>query len=420
MLAGHLDGDPEARRQIGNLVDAACAGDYDAFLRAEPDPYDVHVTTSAHLMVLAVMNRLNGMRSEDFYKNDPVRYVRLNLLIQRLLGIERLTVGSPVYAFAAELLGQTMMYPEDQAPGSDPGRPLLEIGDWREIPGYDEGHELARGIRETLVVTGQLAGIEPVAHLAAPYSLAAEIFGQEALINALNTEPDTVRCLLERLVEVVIAPWCEDLAANVPDVWLELSDASGSPMFIGPHNFLSFAVDPVVRLIGTPGWGSRVFVANYRGDSPPGRATHGRRRRQPSDETAMSFDKLLDAKISCCPLFITRLEADAASEQTYADVALVGGLSLYLGVGAVRLDRNSVVDKQGALSELHDAAFQRAKIIRSVRSGNGAQVGLVAASTPPRVWSGDIYIEDTNGETDLDLFAAVLEGCAEANSAAAA
>lgn len=411
MLSGHLNGDSDATRKLGRFVEAAYDGVLDDALRAEPDPDHVHVTTSAHLLTLAVMNRLSGMGSAAFYKADPLRYVRLNLLVQRLLGIERLTIGSPVYAFGAETLGQMMMYPDDQAPGSDPGNPLMTIDGWRNIPGHDRDHEVARLIRDALVLTGQLAGIEPVAHLPAPYSFAAEVFGQEALINSLNTDPDTVRDLLAHLANVVLAPWCDDLVANVPDVWLELSDASGSPMFIGPDNFVSFAVEPVIQLINQPRWGNRVFAANYRGDSPPRSASRGRRRGHVPTEGGLSFDKLLRFKISCCPFFVIRLEADAASEQAYADAAIREGISLYLGIGAVRLDRNSVVDREAGLEDLHETAFKRASLIRSVR----ASVRGGSAAVNARSWPGDIYIEDTNGETDLELFAAVLEGCAAAN-----
>jgi len=397
---------------MGRFVDAARDGALDDVLRADPDPDQVHVTTSSHLLTLAVMNRLSGMRSAEFYKGDPHRYVRLDLLVQRLLGIERLTIGGPVYAFGAESLGQTMMYPDAQPPGSDPGKPLVTIEGWRDIPAHDPDHEVARLIREVLVVTGQLAGIEPVAHLPAPYSFAGEIFGQEALINALSTDPDTVRDLLAHLADVVLAPWCADLVSNVPDVWLELSDASGSPMFIGPNNFVSLAVDPVRRLIGRPGWGNRVFVANYRGDTPPRSATRGRRRGQVPNGSGLSFDKLLEVKIAVCPNFVVRLEADTASEQAYADAAIRNGISLYLGIGAVRLDSNSVVDQEAALQDLYDTAFERASLIRSVRASTG---DLDAGSDAPS-WPGDLYIEDTNSETDLELLAAVLEGCAAANS----
>lgn len=414
LLSDHLNGDPDAGQQLGSLVEAACDGLLDDALRTDPDPEHVHVTTSAHLMTLAVVNRLSGMRSAEFYKSDPLRYVRLNLLIQRLLGIERLTVGMPVYAFGAESLGQAMMYPDDQAPGSDPGRPLVAVDNWRNMPGYNHDNEVTRLVKETVVATGRLVGTDPVAHLPAPYSFAAEIFGQEALINALNTQPGTVRDLLAHLTDVVLAPWCEDLGTSVADVWLELSDASGSPMFIGPDSFVSFAVEPVKDLRSRPGWGDRVFVANYRGDSPPRVSGRQRRRQRVPSRSGLSFEELLSIKIECCPFFITRLEADTASEQTYADAAIRNGIALYLGIGAVRLDRNSVVDREAARRELYDTAFKRASLIHTVRTGIDGNNGAAHA----RSWPGDLYVEDTNGETDMELLAAVLDGCAAANAVA--
>ena len=242
-----------------------------------------------------------------------------------------------------------------------------------------------------------------MAHLPGPYSLAAEILGQETLIAALLEAPDKVKTFLANLVETVLAPWCADLHANVPDVWLELSDASGSPMFIGPTNFHAIAVDPVRRMIEDYPWGQRVFVANYRGDSPPGRARGGRGRRQAERRRGLSFEELLEAKLACCPQFLIRLEADSAPVAAYRDAAIQHSLPLYLGIGAVLLDRNSVPDPHGAWPELFEMARTRAAAIRDVRQA----VGLADDVS----WPGDLYVEDTNGETNLDLLAAVLEGC---------
>ena len=73
-----------------------------------------------------------------------------------------------------------------------------------------------------------------------------------------------------------------------------------------------------------------------------------------------------------------------------------------------------MVDREAALRDLRDTAFERGSLIRSVRAAARKAGGAVPAWS----WPGDLYIEDTNGETDLELFAAVLEGCAAANSAA--
>jgi len=35
-------------------------------------------------MVLAIINQLTGLTASDFYKADPLRYVRLNCQFQRM------------------------------------------------------------------------------------------------------------------------------------------------------------------------------------------------------------------------------------------------------------------------------------------------------------------------------------------------
>jgi len=406
LLRRYLAGDQLAKPDLVEIFDSADAGQYDSEYAGCPDPKRVHVTTSCHLMVLALVNRINGLTAAQFYKDDPLRYVRMNCLVQRMLGFERLTLGWPVYGFGAELLGQTMVYPEDQAPGSDPGSPLMDFDNWRDMPGYDPDHTVARITRKNLQYMAQLSGIEPVAHLPAPYSLAAEILGQEPLIGALALDPDFVLEFLDLIVTRVLTPWCEDLVANVPNVWLELSDASGSPMFVGPTNFLKFAVDPVGRLIDENAWGDRVFVANYRGDLPSGAPTHGRRKNGQTAQLSVSFDSLLQAKKLCCPHFLMRLEADAAPMEDYVDAATELGMALYLGIGAVRLDRNSVPDLGAAAAELRTVARKRSGFVRRV--SNALQEHGRPRSDMP--WPGDIYIEDTNAETSVDLIQAILTG----------
>ncbi len=136
ILRRFLDEDPTADLEFRGIIDAAKAGVYDADYAGKPGS-EVKVTTSCHMMVLAIVNRLNGINATKFYKAEPLDYVRLNCLIQRMLGIERLTLGWPVYGFGAEALGQTMIYTEAQAPGSDPGFPLLDRDNWQNMPTYD-------------------------------------------------------------------------------------------------------------------------------------------------------------------------------------------------------------------------------------------------------------------------------------------
>ena len=85
-LQSFLDGDQAAAEELRELFAALDTGALDQFLAARPDPDEVHVTTSCHLLVLALLNRLTGLEAEAFYKGDPLRYVRSNLLVQRMLG----------------------------------------------------------------------------------------------------------------------------------------------------------------------------------------------------------------------------------------------------------------------------------------------------------------------------------------------
>ena len=106
-----------------------------------------------------------------------------------------------------------------------------------------------------------------------------------------------------------------------------------------------------------------------------------------------------------------RLEADAAPLDDYAKAATDLAMPLYLGIGATRLDRNSVTDLAAAKVELHEVAYARAKVIKQIADTLQAQ-GRPRASL---AWPGDIYIEDTNAESSIDLIREVLAGTARAS-----
>ena len=71
--------------------------------------------------------------------------------------------------------------------------------------------EVPKVVEAMLACFVELTGLEPVAHLPAPYSLAADIFGQETLITALSHDPDFVVEFLDHLTCQIIVPWCERL-----------------------------------------------------------------------------------------------------------------------------------------------------------------------------------------------------------------
>jgi len=415
LLAGWQAGDTAAQEKLRTLFDAVIEGQLDAAF-AEPAPADsVCVTTSLHLLTLTLLNQLYGLTSADFYKGDPQRYVRTTLITQHLLGIRRLTLGWPVYAFGAEALGQVMMYPDSHAPGADPEEALVNRTNWPELTAPDFESGIPQIIDDMLVSFSDLTGLEPVAHLPAPYSLAADIFGQEALIAALLEAPGFVDEFLSHLTDRVFIPWIEHLVQRIPKVWIELSDASGSPLFISPRLFKEIATTPVHRLINDYAWGNRVFVANYRGDHLVQTAGGGRRRGRRGKKTEpeatranLSPDALADLigfKLNICPEFIIKLQADEAPVSLYVNQAIHHGKPLYLGIGATRIDRNSIGDRQVAIRELEEIAAEYAQSIRTVSDAlthNGQPRSALA-------WPGDIYIEDINAETDLGLVKAIVE-----------
>jgi hypothetical protein len=421
LLARWQAGDDATLKRLRALFDAVMEGQLDDVFR-EPAPADsVCVTTSLHLMTLTILNQLYGLTSADFYKGEPQRYVRTTLMTQRLLGIRKLTLGWPVYAFGAECLGQATVYPDKHAPGSDPGEPLIDQTNWRELDTPDLESGIARIIEDMLACFADLTGLEPVAHLPAPYSLAADIFGQEALISALLEAPDFVDELLDHLTEQVFVPWIERLLYRFPKVWIELSDASGSPLFISPRLFMKIAARPVRRLIDNYPWGNGVFVANYRGDPlvqmdggdgrqrlADRRGRRGKEGKPKADRTKSRADtlaELIDFKLSVCPEFIIKLDADRAPVSFYVEQAVQRRKPLYLGIGATRIDRNSIIDREAAERELKDIVAEYAQAIKT------ASVALAHNGHPRSdlAWPGDIYIEDINAETDLGLVKTIVE-----------
>ena len=413
-------GDDTAQKKLLTLFDAVIEGEFDAVFQESAKSDTVCVTTSLHLMTLTMLNQLYGLNSKEFYKGDPERYVRTTLMTQRLLGFRKLTLGWPVYAFGAEALGQATMYPDQHAPGADPGDSLVDRNNWHELeaPGF-EG-EVPQVIELMLASFAELTGLEPVAHLPAPYSLAADIFGQETLITALSHEPDFVVEFLDHLTDQIFVPWCEHLVQKFPNIWLELSDASGSPLFISPNLFQKIAAGPVLRLIQEFPWGNRVFVANYRGDMTPKipreedrrRARrHNRRGQQTDPETSNThspteaLNELIDFKLSLCPEFIIKLDADQSPLSIYIEQAIRREKPLYLGIGATRIDRNSIADREAAIIELEDLATNSAKAIKTV-SESLADKGQYRSNLS---WPGNVYIEDVNAESDLGLVNTIID-----------
>lgn len=401
--------DPAALPKLKEIFDAAIAGEYDQNF-AQPTSIDtVNIGGSLNLMTLTIMNDLYGYDSAEFYKGDAERYVRTTLLSRRLLGMNKLYVSWPVYGFTAEAMGQAMMYPDRFPPGADPDKMLLTRDNWQDIQTPDFETGIPQLVTDMIDTYQRLTGLEPILHLSAAYSLAADTFGQEPLLAALVHEPDFANDLLDRLTDKVIQPWADHFFKHFPNGWLELSDASGSPFFIGPQNCKNMAIRSTRRLVDENPWGHRVYDANFRGDyvTLAEKKSRSSRRRASNGkvEDAISLQELTDLKHSVCRDYIIRLDDDRVPMPFYEEQAIAHNVPLFLGIGASQIDRNSIEDMDATAKDIQQTSIAYVNAIKNVAqtiAKNGYD-----SKMPP--WPGTVYFEDISSESHFGLIETIVK-----------
>ncbi|MCP4236209.1 MAG: hypothetical protein GY770_21965 [Aestuariibacter sp.] len=408
LLQSWQAGDAAAVARMQHIFNQTISGHCDDLFHV-PAPTDrVHVCGPVDLLTLTLMYRLYGITAESFYKQDAARFVRTSLMTQKLLGLPRHYLSWPVYGLTAETLGQEMIYADQFSPGTDPDKPLLNREHWQSIKPPDLHHGIPKQLDEIVDCYHQLTGLQPLLHLSAPYSLAADIFGQEAIITALTHEPDFVNQLLDQLMDTVLQPWIGHFFHRYPAGWVELSDASGSPFFIGPHNCKHVAIRAIQRLKNAHPWGDRVYVANYRGDyvtqASMSRDNNRRRRGQKNPPAGISLRELLQAKYSVCQDFVIRLAEDRMPISRYEEQAVEKCIPLLLGIGATQIDRNSIGDLSTTRHETAASSKAYVEAIKRVAS-KIARAGY-AVKQPP--WPGAIYFEDISAESSFELIETIV------------
>lgn len=410
LLAGWQAGDPEAVKRLMEIMDGALKGQYDEIFKWPALQDAVPVSGPVDLMTLTIMHRLYGLTAAEYYKQDPERFVRTSLMTQKILGMPKLYISWPVYGFTAEALGQEMIYSDQYSPGTDPDKPLANADNWQDIATPDMNAGIPKLLDEILACYQRLTGLNPVLHLTAAYSLAADIFGQEQIITALTHEPDFVNRFLDHLSDTVLEPWMDHFFNQYPDGWVELSDASGSPFFIGPQNCKNVAIRSTQRIIAANPWGNRVYDANYRGDYVT-RANKGhsssRRRKSPkkSDSEPLSLIELYKLKNSVCPDFVIRLAEDRTPVSFYVDQAIESNIPLFIGIGATQVDRNSIADLDIAKKEIEAMTIEYVDAIKTVARAiakNGYEL-----REPP--WPGTVYFEDISAESNFELIEIIID-----------
>ena len=410
LLSGWQSNDAQACERLKEIMDATMEGQYDEIFSKPPPQDAVHISGPVDLMTLTIMFRLYGLTAAVFYKEDPERFVRTSFITQRLLGMPKLYISWPVYGFTAEALGQTMIYSDQYSPGTDPETPMANADNWQDVATPDMNTGIPKLLDEVLACYQRLTGLDPVLHLTAPYSLAADIFGQEPIINALTHDPEFVNRFLDHLADTVLQPWMEHFFSQYPNGWVELSDASGSPFFIGPNNCKNLAIRSTQRLISANPWGNRVYDANYRGDyvTRAGRGnSSSARRRSPrkSNPGQLSLVELFELKNSVCPDYVIRLADDRTPTGFYVEQAIKNNIPLFMGIGATQVDRNSIADLGIAKQEIKTIASEYVEAIKTVATAI-AENGYESRELP---WPGAVYFEDISAESNFELIEIIID-----------
>ena len=409
LLTQWQSGDEGARKEMTAFFDDAIAGDFDADFSVLTSPDRVHSTASVHMLGLAILHDLYRIESWAYYNTDPYRYVRTNLAVSRLLGIHKFYTTWALYAFTCEPLGQQMMYPDRFPPGADPDAFLINKDNWQELTTPDFTTGAPKAIDDILRVTQELTGVPPLLQISAPYSLAADIYGQEPLLADVVSDPDTVNALLDHLGDEILAPWMDHHFESFPDGWVELSDASGSPFFIGPENCMQMSIRSIRHMLRGKTYADRVFDNNFRGDFVAGVKKKGRgSRRNIQTETQSSQAKLLeltDAKVSVNPVFIMRLEADKVNISFYEEEAIKRNLPLTCGIGSPQIDRNSIEDLEATKVSIGEDARSFVESIKRVCE----TVDLPEDNHVGASWPSHVYFEDINGQSHFELVKIILD-----------
>ena len=61
-------------------------------------------------------------------------------------------------------------------------------------------------------------------------------------------DPDNVNALLNHLADKVLGPWMDHHIKTFPNGWIEFSDVSGSPFFIGAENCKNMSVRAIIEI----------------------------------------------------------------------------------------------------------------------------------------------------------------------------
>ena len=289
----------------------------DAAMRGIPDR--VPVCAQVHEFVMRELE----INAKEFY-TTPYYISAGTLEIMDRYGIDVPVVDYDVYNIEAEALGQTVIYSDQGMPDVDRSRPLISgAADLDKIYTPDiEKQGRFSNVIEMQSIFSELTGVAPTLGFCAPFSLAANLMGIEQLLMTMDSDPEFIRNLFDRLTEDVLVPWIGYQKLKFPNNrGIVGSDATASLPIVNPDILKEWIIPWIIRLREM--CGPEVYVPNWVGESYL---------KNPED--------MFELKLTVCPDFLEGQDPDVAEigPAVYRAYADKKGLPLLLGIGASFMD----------------------------------------------------------------------------------
>ena len=260
-----------------------------------------------------------GVPANEFY-TSPELITSGSLEITERYGIDVGYVDYDVYNIEAEALGQKVIFSDGHMPDVDRSAPLItDPEDLKKVrtPNFDTEGRFPMVV-EVQSLYEKLTGLPASLQFSAPFSLAANLRGIEALIMDIYRKPDFARGLFEAIVDDVLAPWILYQKKHFPKATSIVgSDASASLPIVNMPILEEWITPYILRLREI--CGPEVYVPNWVGE---------RYLKNP--------EELLELKLQVCPDFLEGQDPDVETlgPQVYKDYAVKQNVPLILGVGA--------------------------------------------------------------------------------------
>jgi len=260
-----------------------------------------------------------GVSAREFY-STPEIIVPGTLEIAKRYGLDAGFVDYDVYNIEAEGLGKEVVFFEDHVPDVDRTTPLITGSDDLhriKTPDFDIAGRFPQVI-EIQRLYEKLTGLPPVLQFCAPFSLAANIRGVEALLMDILLSPDFARGLFDAIVDEVLAPWILYQKKQFPNATsIAGSDAMASLPIVNMNILEEWVVPYILCLKDICGPG--IYVPNWVGE-----------------RHLINPEEMLALKSQVSPEFIEGQDPDveALGPVFYKSYAQERGLPLVLGVGA--------------------------------------------------------------------------------------